>query len=113
MEEVFKYILSNAIWIPVWRIVCAIIAALSLFSCQKLLKRTENISENPKEIKKKINQCEGFCNVFLGIYIPLIFFLFSCAVSDNNIYVRAFVYLVRVAGLIGITGILICLQIRL
>lgn len=53
MEEVFKYILSNAIWIPVWRIVCAIIAALSLFSCQKLLKRTENISENPKEIKKK------------------------------------------------------------
>ena len=41
------------------------------------------------------------------------FFLFSCAVSDNNIYVRAFVYLVRVAGLIGITGILICLQIRL
>ena len=27
--------------------------------------------------------------------------------------VRAFVYLVRVAGLIGITGILICLQIRL
>ena len=113
MEEVFKYILSNAIWIPVWRIVCAIIAALSLFSCQKLLKRTENISENPKEIKKKINQCEGFCNVFLGIYIPLIFFLFSCAVSDNNIYVRAFVSLVRVAGLIGITGILICLQIRL
>ena len=55
----------------------------------------------------------GFLNCLLSILYSLIFFLFSCAVSDNNIYVRAFVYLVRVAGLIGITGILICLQIRL
>ena len=77
MEEVFKYILSNAIWIPVWRIVCAIIAALSLFSCQKLLKRTENISENPKEIKKKKKSMRGILQcLFRNLYSFDFFLIF-------------------------------------
>lgn len=64
-------------------------------------------------VKKQINQVVGGKNGTRFISSIVSAVQSTPALQDNNIYVRAFVYLVRVAGLIGITGILICLQIRL